>query len=189
MIKVDFESALKNSFRFYQILLVLPMPYVLSIFCGLLLKFNGPSAMSDSKAINSVVRKYDRLFICLVTKGVNKEAVYRSWATLQTLQDTTRGIYVYVVSDDPYYFDDLNSIVVPAMFECQYARAKARALEYFRINMRLTQGDWVLHLDEVTFIFGYFNLHWLIKTIQLITRFLTAILTLTKKELIELLEG
>jgi hypothetical protein len=95
------------------------------------------------------VRKYDRLFVVVVSKGVNRDAVYRGWETLKTLQDTKRGIYVYVLTDDPYYFDDLNNIVVPPTFECQYARAKARALEYFRLHMHLTQDDWVLHLDEV----------------------------------------
>jgi hypothetical protein len=171
---VDFKEAIKNEFFMHQIPIVLPLPYVLSIFSGLLIKYtkNERQVNLDTKTFNLqkenpvTSRKYDRLFVCLVSKGVNKDAVYRSWDALQMLQDTTRGIYVYVVSDEPYYFEDLNTVIVPSMFECRYARAKARALEYFRQQMRLTEKDWVLHLDEVCFSFKIISikLTWLYKT-------------------------
>ena len=116
------------------------------------MRYPNPESEVVSKA--SQVRKYDCLFIVVVSKGENREALYRSWQTLKQLHNAKRGIYVYVVSDEPHYFDDLTpaNIVVPLSYECQYARAKARALEYFRTQMRLTADDWVLHLDEESVI-------------------------------------
>lgn len=39
-------------------------------------------------------------------------------------------------------------IQVPNTFKTVQAKYKARALEYFRQSQRLTDQDWILHLDE-----------------------------------------
>jgi hypothetical protein len=181
----DIDDRHHDAYQPLHIILILPLPYALFIFAGLLLNYkrnspppnavSGPLFTSGGQSPSggldndkgdessgsapmlkrkqqlkqATVRKFDRLFLCCVTKGVNKEAVGRTWEKLRTLQSAERGVFVYVLSDDPYYFDDMNNIVVPSTFQCQYAIAKARALEYFRIHKRLTQTDWVLHLDEV----------------------------------------
>ncbi len=44
---------------------------------------------------------------------------------------------------------------VPKSFSPPKAKYKARALEYFRTHIKLTSRDWVLHLDEETFIDAY----------------------------------
>jgi hypothetical protein len=154
---LNYEEAIVSEFHYSHVLMMLPLPYVLCVFTGLFVNFDDTSLVNKSdketsdlaKQAPPKLRNYDRIFICLVTKGINKDAVYRSWDALKILQESTRGVFVYVVSDEPYYFEDLNTVIVPSMFECRYARAKARALEYFRQQMRLTEKDWVLHLDEV----------------------------------------
>jgi cellulose synthase/poly-beta-1,6-N-acetylglucosamine synthase-like glycosyltransferase len=45
---------------------------------------------------------------------------------------------------------DLPHIRVPEDFTTKHARFKARALEYYRLVMNLSEDDWVLHLDEET---------------------------------------
>ena len=43
-------------------------------------------------------------------------------------------------------------VSVPASFSPPKAKYKARALEYFRIQQRFTNADWILHLDEETYM-------------------------------------
>lgn len=43
-------------------------------------------------------------------------------------------------------------VSVPASFSPPKAKYKARALEYFRIQQRFTSADWILHLDEETYM-------------------------------------
>ena len=50
---------------------------------------------------------------------------------------------------------DVQLTAVPTDFSPQRAKYKARALEYFRIASNLTVKDWVLHLDEETFVDAY----------------------------------
>ena len=45
--------------------------------------------------------------------------------------------------------------IVPTSYKPQYARYKARALEYFRTHVQLDEDDWVLHLDEETQLDAY----------------------------------
>lgn len=42
----------------------------------------------------------------------------------------------------------LKVVQVPSTFKTVQAKYKARALEYFRQSQRLTDQDWILHLDE-----------------------------------------
>ena len=41
---------------------------------------------------------------------------------------------------------------VPDSFSPSHAKFKARSLEWFRIHYRLSESDWVLHLDEETHV-------------------------------------
>jgi hypothetical protein len=139
LVLTDIEATRGNHFQLCQIIFLVPLPYVLCSVAGLMLRFKSPGTINKTQntlpgnikglSINKeeeTSRKYDRLFVCVVTKGVNKDAVYRTWETLSTLQDTTRGVYVYVVSDEPYFFDDLSNIVVPSSFECKNAKVNSK---------------------------------------------------------------
>jgi hypothetical protein len=44
---------------------------------------------------------------------------------------------------------------VPDSYRPRKAKHKARALEWFRLNMKLQKSDWVLHLDEETVVDEY----------------------------------
>jgi hypothetical protein len=134
----DIEAAKSYNFEIYQLVFLVSSPYVFCCVLGLLLRFENSNANNRATSVSSDslglainkqeerrVRKYDRLFVCLVTKGVNKDAVYRTWDSLKSLLDMTRSIYVYVVSDEPFHFDDLNNIVVPNTFECKNARVSS----------------------------------------------------------------
>lgn len=52
-------------------------------------------------------------------------------------------------------YSDVSIVAVPKCFSPSKAKYKARALEYFRISSKLTSADWVLHLDEETFVDAY----------------------------------
>jgi len=52
-------------------------------------------------------------------------------------------------------YEDVALVGVPAGFSARRAKYKARALEYFRAVSNLTEFDWVLHLDEETFVDAY----------------------------------
>jgi len=100
------------------------------------------------------VRSWDHLYITLVTKGTNAETVKRSAASMRHLQLLDSRITFIVLTDEgsPVASFELGVkiVVVPKAFSPPIAKYKARALEYFRINQRLTDRDWVLHLDEET---------------------------------------
>lgn len=127
---------------FHHIAWILPFPYTLSSMLGLFLKYDDPKEQSVRR------RFFRRLFIVVVTKGSNREAVYRSWNALKDLRDSENGVELIVVSDEPHLFYEITNIAVPRSFVTHRAKFKARALEYFRKTMRLTDKDWVLHLDE-----------------------------------------
>ena len=139
-------------YRFYQpniyvpplhhIAWILPFPYTLSAVIGLFLKYDDPA---DKRA---KIRYFNHLYIVVVTKGSNRDAVYRGWNSLRDLRDPERGIHLFVLTDAPHYFPDISCITVPHSFQTTHAKYKARALEYFRLTMRLGADDWVLHLDE-----------------------------------------
>lgn len=88
-------------------------------------------------------RQVRRLYVCVVSKGLNREALRRTWEQLAPLMD--ERMQLDVVTDLPV---DVPHIRVPAEFTPERARFKARALEYYRVTMNLTPEDWVLHLDE-----------------------------------------
>jgi len=46
----------------------------------------------------------------------------------------------------------VKTVAVPPDYTPVKAKFKARALEYFRLQMKFGPDDWVLHLDEETFI-------------------------------------
>lgn len=50
-------------------------------------------------------------------------------------------------------FIEINA--VPSAYQPKKAKFKARALEWFRLNMELSDDDWVLHLDEESEIDEY----------------------------------
>ena len=139
-------------FRFYDtkawcpplhhIAWILPFPYTLSAVIGLFLRYDDPA---DSRGR---IRFFRHLYIVVVTKGSNRDAVYRGWASLKHLRDPERGIHLHVLTDEPNYFPEISCITVPRSFATKSAKYKARALEYFRVLMRFTQEDWILHLDE-----------------------------------------
>jgi cellulose synthase/poly-beta-1,6-N-acetylglucosamine synthase-like glycosyltransferase len=94
----------------------------------------------------------DNLYILTVTKGDNVEAVYRSWNAHKHLERLHPGIRVHVLTDEPYYFDNINCYTCPKAFKTSNSKYKARALEWYRQTMRYTEHDWVLHLDEESVI-------------------------------------
>jgi len=57
-----------------------------------------------------------------------------------------------VLTDEPHFYTDINCVMTPKSFSTDHSRYKARALEYYRQRMRLTEYDWVLHLDEESVI-------------------------------------
>ncbi len=55
-----------------------------------------------------------------------------------------------VLTDEPYYYPDLDNVMTPKAYKSPLGKAKhkAKALDYFRSSMGLTPYDWVLHMDE-----------------------------------------
>ena len=88
-------------------------------------------------------RILDTLYICLVTKGVQKETIRRSYEAMRSLE--AHNVKLRIVTDCHI---DVPHILVPESFKLNFGRYKARALEYFRVQTHLGENDWVLHLDE-----------------------------------------
>ncbi|CAF0754540.1 unnamed protein product [Brachionus calyciflorus] len=126
----------------HHIAWILPFPYTLSCVIGLFFPYN------DDYESRKKIRSFKNLYIVTVTKGSNREAVLRSWNTLKNLSDPERGIQMFVLTDEPHFFPDINCVTVPKSFQTKHAKYKARALEYFRLLKKFTDEDWVLHLDE-----------------------------------------
>ena len=93
------------------------------------------------------LRRLRRLYVCVVTSGVNREAVDRTWRQLAPLMDERTQLDV--VTERPL---DVPHLLVPPGFATTHARFKARALEYYRVATKLGAEDWVLHLDEESVI-------------------------------------
>ncbi|TPX30744.1 hypothetical protein SmJEL517_g05760 [Synchytrium microbalum] len=140
------DSELWNVSCWWKIAWLFPMPYTLICLFGLALPFR------TTKFINregeAKARRLDNLYVLTVTKGSNREAVYRSWNAHRHLERLHPCIRVHVLTDEPYYFENINCYTCPRGFNAPNALYKARALEWYRQTMRYTEHDWVLHLDE-----------------------------------------
>ncbi len=128
---------------------ILPLPYTLVCFFGLILPYRTPRFLYDNEMPK---RRLDNLYIVTVTKGDNKTAVLRAWDAHQHLESLNPAIRVHVLTDEPNYFDNINCYTCPKSFTTANSKYKARALEWYRQTMRYTEYDWVLHLDEESVI-------------------------------------
>ncbi|KAJ3297131.1 hypothetical protein HK104_000845 [Borealophlyctis nickersoniae] len=126
-----------------------PLPYTFICFIGLVLPFRTPKFIYDSARPK---RRVDNLYILTVTKGDNREAVYRAWNAHKHLERLHPCIRVHVLTDEPYFFENLNCYTCPKAFTTAHSKYKARALEWYRTTMRFTEHDWILHLDEESVI-------------------------------------
>lgn len=99
-------------------------------------------------------RRWETLYLCLVSKGTNRETVLRTITALHHLQQGHR-IRLVLLTEEGRDFDaaqlGCDVIFVPHDYSPPLARYKARKLEYFRIH-RLRERDWALHLDEETLV-------------------------------------
>lgn len=139
------DNVLWNYSCYWKIGWILPFPYTIICFFGLILPFRTPKFLySDSLP----KRRVDNLYILTVTKGDNREAVYRSWNAHKHLERLHPCVRVHVLTDEPYFFENINCYTCPKLFRTKSSKYKARALEWYRQTMRFTEHDWVLHLDE-----------------------------------------
>ncbi|RKO97010.1 hypothetical protein CXG81DRAFT_11644 [Caulochytrium protostelioides] len=144
------DTEMWNIGGWWKIAWLLPLPYTLICFYGLCLPFR------TTKFINyetqKPFRRVDNLYILTVTKGDNREAVYRSWNAHRHFEKMHPALKVHVLTDEPYFFDGLNCYTCPKSFKTERSKHKARALEWWRQTNKLTEHDWVLHLDEESVI-------------------------------------
>lgn len=81
----------------------------------------------------------------------------KMWQSCKHYTDVS--FYVVLDSAQGYLEDLLPSFVtvvkVPGSFQPAHAKYKGRALEWFRRHLKLSENDWVLHLDEETEIDEY----------------------------------
>ena len=125
----------------WSLVFLLAIPYVLLNIWGL----STPRSSHDLPATDH--RAVSRLHLCIVTKGTAPEVVKRSYEKMKHLQNDQ--VKITVVSDHPL---EIPHLLVPPEFTTRHARYKARALEYFRQQSRLTETEWVLHLDEESIV-------------------------------------
>lgn len=64
------------------------------------------------------------------------------------LEDVHPSVRVHVLTDEPYNYPDINCWSCPKNFTSGKSKYKARALEWYRQTLKLTERDWILHLDE-----------------------------------------
>ncbi|KAJ5864995.1 uncharacterized protein N7529_006911 [Penicillium soppii] len=128
-------------------------PY--SILWGLCLPMR-PFAQADS----TKKRVFRELKVCLVTKGTNVQTVLNSvkpWRFCK--QSSSVSFHVILDSCEDRFKAKLprfvNIVKVPASFQPDHAKYKGRALEWCRQLWKLSDQDWVLHLDEETEIDEY----------------------------------
>ncbi|KAH6580686.1 hypothetical protein BASA61_009498 [Batrachochytrium salamandrivorans] len=143
------DNEIWNYTCFWKIGWILPFPYTLICFFGLVLPYRTPKFLY-SDALPK--RRIDNFYILTVTKGDNREAVYRSWNAHKHLERLHPCVRVHVLTDEPYFFENVNCYTCPKLFTTAGSKYKARALEWYRQTMRFTEHDWVLHLDEESVI-------------------------------------
>ncbi|KAJ5681050.1 hypothetical protein N7536_012189 [Penicillium majusculum] len=93
-------------------------------------------------------RYFRELKVCLVTKGTNVQVSY----LYPPLSILSHYIKAHALAALP---DFVNVVNVPASFQPAHAKYKGRALEWCRLHWKLSDLDWVLHLDEETEIDEY----------------------------------
>ncbi|TPX43994.1 hypothetical protein SeLEV6574_g04776 [Synchytrium endobioticum] len=140
------DTELWNVSCWWKLAWLFPMPYTLVCLFGLALPFRTTKFINREGEVKA--RRLDNLYILTVTKGDNREAVYRSWNAHRHLERLHPCVRVHVLTDEPYYFENINCYTCPRSFIAPNALYKARALEWYRQTMRYTEHDWVLHLDE-----------------------------------------
>ncbi|TPX40949.1 hypothetical protein SeMB42_g05812 [Synchytrium endobioticum] len=140
------DGDLWNTGCYWKLAWLLPMPYTLICFFGLTLPFRTPKFLYSRDNLSK--RRLDNLYILTVTKGDNREAVYRSWNSHKHLERLHPCIRVHVLTDEPYFFENINCYTCPKLFSTGQSKYKARALEWYRQTMKYTEYDWILHLDE-----------------------------------------
>ncbi|KAI8894758.1 glycosyl transferase family group 2-domain-containing protein [Globomyces pollinis-pini] len=139
------DVELWNVSCYWKIAWILPLPYSLICFFGLVLPFRTPKFLYDN---HMTKRRLDNLYLLTVTKGDNRDAVYRSWDAHKHLERLHPTIRVHVLTDEPYEFEKINCYTCPTSFQTKGSKYKARALEWYRQTMKYTEHDWILHLDE-----------------------------------------
>lgn len=143
------DTELWNVSCWWKLAWIMPLPYTLICFWGLVMPFRTPKFLYDESMPK---RRLDNLYILTVTKGDNREAVYRSWNAHKHLERLHPSVRVHVLTDEPYFFENINCYTCPKNFKTAGSKYKARALEWYRQTMRYTEHDWVLHLDEESVI-------------------------------------
>ncbi|KAJ3053400.1 hypothetical protein HK097_004376 [Rhizophlyctis rosea] len=143
------DHELWNFTCYWKIGWLLPVPYTFICFFGLALPFRTPKFIYKS---DMPKRRVDNLYILTVTKGDNRDAVYRAWNAHKHLERLHPCVRIHVLTDEPYFFENINCYTCPKSFRTANSKYKARALEWYRQTMRYTQYDWVLHLDEESVI-------------------------------------
>jgi hypothetical protein len=143
------DEELWNFSCYWKIPFLLPMPYTLVCLFGLGLPFRTPKFLYHDKLRK---RRCDNFYILTVTRGNNREAVYRAWNAHRHLERLHPSVRVHVLTDEPFFFENINCYTCPKDFSTSKSKYKARALEWYRQTMRYTEYDWVMHLDEESVI-------------------------------------
>jgi hypothetical protein len=143
------DEELWNYTMWWKLGWIFPLPYTLICFFSLALPFRTTKFLAFEE---SEARRIDNLYILTVTKGDNREAVIRAWNAHKHLEGFDPCIRVHVLTDEPYYFEQMNCFTCPKSFQTGQSKYKARALEWYRQTMKYTEYDWVLHLDEESVI-------------------------------------
>ncbi|KAJ1554423.1 hypothetical protein HK096_003609, partial [Nowakowskiella sp. JEL0078] len=143
------DIELWNVSCYWKLVFLLPMPYTMICLFGLALPFRTPKFLYHDKLKK---RRCDNFYILTVTRGNNRETVYRSWNAHKHLERLHPSVRVHVLTDEPFFFENINCYTCPKAFATAKSKYKARALEWYRQTMRYTEFDWVLHLDEESVI-------------------------------------
>ncbi|TKY88452.1 hypothetical protein EX895_002804 [Sporisorium graminicola] len=133
----------------WRVLWALALPYCVITTLG----FATPDITRTTEELKKkpVVREHiHRLFIVSVTRGSNPETTRRAHLHLKKLEKYHPAVRSIVLTDEPYYYPDLDNVMTPKSYKSPLGKAKhkAKALDYFRSHMGLTPYDWVLHMDE-----------------------------------------